>query len=60
VPALVTGSTSSVNHSMNAEFWNGFSFLSTPDSSELMSWMTSARRTDSSVGVVIVSSPGSS
>ena len=36
--------------------WLGFSFLARPHSRLMMSWIAIARRTDSSVGVVIASS----
>jgi hypothetical protein len=36
--------------------WLGFSFFARPHSRLMMSWIAIARRTDSSVGVVIASS----
>jgi len=36
--------------------WFGFSFFARPHSLLMMSWIAIARRTDSSVGVVIASS----
>ena len=36
--------------------WLGFSFLARPHSRLMTSWMARARRTDSSVGVVMASS----
>ena len=40
---------------MNAP-WFGFSFFARPHSRLMMSWIAIARRTESSVGVVIASS----
>ena len=36
--------------------WSGFSFFSSPNSWLRINWIANARRTDSSVGVVIASS----
>ena len=41
---------------MMKEPWSGFSFIARPHSRLMISWMASARRTDSSVGVVTASS----
>jgi hypothetical protein len=49
-------STRSVSSSMMKAPWLGFSFLARPHSRLMISWMAMARRTDSSVGVVIASS----
>ena len=36
--------------------WSGFSFIASPHSRLMMSWMARARRTDSADGVVTASS----
>ena len=41
---------------MMKEPWSGFSFIASPHSLLMISWIASARRTDSDVGVVIASS----
>ncbi|MOA58575.1 hypothetical protein D3C78_1829940 [compost metagenome] len=54
--ARTASSTSSVSSSMTNAPCKGFSFLARPSSRLMMSWMAMARRTESSVGVVIASS----
>ena len=41
---------------MTNEPWSGFSFIARPHSRLMISWIASARRTDSSDGVVTASS----
>ncbi len=54
--ASTASSTRSVSSSTMNEPWSGFSFLANPSSLEMMSWIATALRTDSSVGVVMASS----
>jgi hypothetical protein len=49
-------STRSVSSSMMKAPWFGFSFFARPHSRLMMSWIAMARRTESSVGVVMASS----